>query len=81
MTEAGGERARILDQAYRLILAHGYSRVTMDEISAELRMSKKTLYRHFSSKEELGEAAIVALFARIGEELRPTPVPLPEGEG
>jgi AcrR family transcriptional regulator len=69
MSEADEARARILEKAEEFFLTHGYSRVTMDELAAELRMSKKTLYRHFSSKEELGEAAIVASFARIGEEL------------
>ncbi|AKJ00758.1 TetR family transcriptional regulator [Archangium gephyra] len=70
MTEADEARARILEKAEQFFLTHGYSRVTMDDLATELRMSKKTLYRHFSSKEELGEAAITASFARIGEELR-----------
>ncbi|OJH34809.1 TetR/AcrR family transcriptional regulator [Cystobacter ferrugineus] len=70
MTEVDDARARILEKAEQCFLAHGYSRVTMDDIATELRMSKKTLYRHFSSKEALGEAAIEAIFARIREELR-----------
>jgi AcrR family transcriptional regulator len=70
VTEADDARARILEKAEQFFLTHGYSRVTMEDIATELRMSKKTLYRHFSSKEELGEAAIVSSFARIGEELR-----------
>lgn len=70
MSEADAEaRARILEKAQEFFFTHGYSRVTMDELAAELRMSKKTLYRHFSSKEELGEAAIAASFALIREEL------------
>lgn len=69
MTEADEARARILEKAQELFFTHGYSRVTMDDIATELRMSKKTLYRHFSNKEELGEAAIVASFARIGEDV------------
>lgn len=69
MTEADDARARILEKAEQFFLTHGYSRVTMDDIATELRMSKKTLYRHFSSKEELGEAALAASFARIGAEL------------
>ncbi|MCY1074732.1 TetR/AcrR family transcriptional regulator [Archangium lansingense] len=70
MTEADDARKRILEKAEQFFLTHGYSRVTMDDLATELRMSKKTLYRHFSSKEELGEATILASFARIGEELR-----------
>ncbi|WP_257461708.1 TetR/AcrR family transcriptional regulator [Archangium lipolyticum] len=69
MTEADETRARILEKAEQTFLAHGYSRVTMDDIATELRMSKKTLYRHFSSKEELGAAALEASMARFGEKL------------
>ncbi len=70
MTEGDETRARILEKAAQFFRTHGYSRVTMDDLATELRMSKKTLYRHFSRKEELGEAAIVASFARIGQELQ-----------
>jgi AcrR family transcriptional regulator len=69
MSEADEARARILELAEQFFLTHGYSRVTMDDLATELRMSKKTLYRHFSSKEELGEAALSASFARVGQEL------------
>ncbi len=69
MSEADEARTRILEKAEQFFLTHGYSRVTMDDLATELRMSKKTLYRHFSSKEELGEAALTASFARIGAEL------------
>ncbi len=69
MTEADAARARILEQAEQSFFTRGYSRLTMDELCAELRMSKKTLYRFFSSKEALGEAVLVAFFARLGEEI------------
>ncbi|PTL85055.1 TetR/AcrR family transcriptional regulator [Vitiosangium sp. GDMCC 1.1324] len=69
MTEADDARARILEKAVEFFFTHGYSRVTMDEIATELRMSKKTLYRHFSSKEALGEAAIASSISQLGEEL------------
>ncbi len=69
MTEADDARARILEKAEQFFLTHGYSRVTMDDIATELRMSKKTLYRYFSSKEALGEAAIASSFARINQAL------------
>jgi AcrR family transcriptional regulator len=69
MTEVDDARARILEKAEQFFLTHGYSRVTMDDIATELRMSKKTLYRHFSSKEALGEAAITASVSRLGGEL------------
>lgn len=42
----------------RLFGEHGYHGVTMDEVVAEAGGSKATLYRYFSSKEELFEALI-----------------------
>ena len=44
---------RILTRAEEMFLRFGYSKVTMDEIAANLGMSKKTLYKFFPSKEEL----------------------------
>ena len=46
---AGGEPAhrRIVAGARRYFFAHGFRGVTMDDLAAELAMSKKTLYAHF----------------------------------
>ena len=46
-------RRQILDGAYVLFRRRGYSRVTMDDIAAETRCTKRTLYNHFRSKDEL----------------------------
>lgn len=46
-------RKRILDAAYRLFRRRGYSRVTMDEIAASAKLTKRTLYHHFESKDRL----------------------------
>ncbi len=46
-------RRRILDGAYRLFRRSGYSRVTMDDIAAAARLTKRTLYHHFRSKDQL----------------------------
>ncbi|MDI1445598.1 TetR/AcrR family transcriptional regulator [Polyangium sp. 6x1] len=69
MTAEAEARGRILAVARRLFFAHGFGRVTMDEIASELAMSKKTLYRHFASKEDLCEAVIDAAFTAIDAEL------------
>lgn len=45
--------SRILDVSYRLFLKQGYKNTTMDDISQELTMSKKTLYKYFPGKLEL----------------------------
>lgn len=39
-------------------MAHGFRGVTMDDLAAELGMSKKTLYTHFASKGVLLEAVL-----------------------
>jgi AcrR family transcriptional regulator len=56
---------RIVRQARVHFFTHGYSQVTMDELAAELGMSKKTLYVHFDSKEALMRAVIADLSQEI----------------
>jgi AcrR family transcriptional regulator len=46
-------RQRILDAAYALFRRSGYGRVSMDEIAAATRVTKRTLYYHFESKDAL----------------------------
>jgi AcrR family transcriptional regulator len=46
-------RARILEAAYTLFRRQGYSRVTMDDIAAGAKLTKRTLYHHFKSKDQL----------------------------
>jgi AcrR family transcriptional regulator len=58
--------ARIVRQARAHFFSHGYSQGTMDEIAAELGMSKKTLYVHFASKEAL----MTAVIDDLGREIR-----------
>lgn len=54
---------RIVRQAREHFFSHGYSQCTMDELAAELGMSKKTLYVHFAGKEAL-MAAVIEDFGR-----------------
>lgn len=53
-------RKRILEGAYKLFRRRGYSRVTMDDIAAEARLTKRTLYHHFTSKDQLLAAVLTA---------------------
>jgi len=46
-------RQRILDAAYALFRRSGYGRVSMDEIAAATKVTKRTLYYHFESKDAL----------------------------
>ena len=58
--------ARILRQAREHFFAHGYCACTMDDLAAELGMSKKTLYVHFPGKEAIMRAVI----EQLGREVR-----------
>ena len=46
-------KSRILEIARDKFFQLGFTRVTMDEIARDLGISKRTLYEHFTSKEEL----------------------------
>src|SRR5882724_5109221 len=49
--------------------AHGFRSVTMDDLAAELGMSKKTLYAEFSSKTALLRAVLLDKFASVEKDL------------
>ena len=53
-------RGGILDAAYVLFRRKGYTRVSMDEIAAAARVTKRTLYYHFESKDALLAAMLEA---------------------
>ena len=44
---------QIVDTARRLFGKYGYKRVSMDEIAKEAKVTKKTVYSYFKSKEEI----------------------------
>lgn len=58
--------ARIVRQAREHFFSHGYCQCTMDDLAAELGMSKKTLYVHFPGKD----AIMRAVLAQLGGEIR-----------
>ena len=47
------DKERILEHVITKFLSEGFQKTSMDEIARELKMSKKTIYKHFSSKDEL----------------------------
>jgi AcrR family transcriptional regulator len=52
-TKSETRRKTILETAYQLFLARGFSAASMAEISERVGGSKATLYSYFASKEEL----------------------------
>lgn len=53
-------RQSILDISYVKFAEYGFKKVTIDEIAAELGISKKTVYKIFSSKEEILREVVLA---------------------
>lgn len=62
-------RHRIIAESRRHFFAHGFRRVTMDDLAEELGMSKKTLYACFPSKSALLEAVIIEKFRNVDADL------------
>jgi AcrR family transcriptional regulator len=60
---AGGARERILEAAYDLFSRHGLQAVGINTIIEQSGVAKRTLYRHFASKDDL-----IVEFLRLREE-------------
>jgi AcrR family transcriptional regulator len=58
-------RQRIVQAARAHFFNHGFRSVTMDDLAAELGVSKKTLYVHFQDKRALLEAVLDEKFASV----------------
>lgn len=73
-TETGSEVSKlvhpdvpelVVDAAERLFFTVGFSGTSMDDLAQELRISKKTIYRHFPGKRSLLAAVLDRQFGRI----------------
>jgi AcrR family transcriptional regulator len=62
-------RLRIIDVARREFFANGFRNVTMDDLAADLGMSKKTFYAHFPGKTELLKAVLTDKFDHVEADL------------
>jgi len=60
---------RIVEAARAHFFSHGFRSVTMDDLAAELGISKKTLYAHFPGKTALLEAVLADKFAGVSATL------------
>ena len=65
----------IVQTVNRLLAEKGFEAMTVDEVAAQVGIAKASLYKHFSSKEDLAAAAMVRVMRRGQEfiaELAPT---------
>ncbi len=58
------KRESILDAAKRAFLAHGVQGTSMDKLAEMADVSKRTVYNHFSNKEELVLQMLSELWTR-----------------
>jgi AcrR family transcriptional regulator len=65
-------RARLLDAATALLRSGGPSAVTIDAVTRSANVARATLYRHFSSANDLLAASFMSLIP---------PAPMPPNEG
>jgi AcrR family transcriptional regulator len=63
------DRRRILDKARERFLQFGFAKVTLDEIASDLGMSKKTLYKHFESKELLLREVVRSITSSMSQHI------------
>ena len=54
----------IVQSATRLLAEKGFDMMTVDEVAAEVGIAKASLYKHFSSKEDLAAAAMVQVLGQ-----------------
>ena len=59
-TSESPTRKHIIDVAAKLFYAEGIGRVSVDAVAAKAGVTKRTLYYHFSSKDELIAAYLLA---------------------
>ena len=54
------KRQQLMETAYRLFNRHGFHATGIDRIWAEAGSTKRTLYRHFPTKDALIEAVLLS---------------------
>lgn len=62
-------KERILELAKDRFFKSGFNKVTLDELSGELGISKKTMYKFFPSKEELVKTVVWMMLRHIEKEV------------
>jgi TetR/AcrR family transcriptional regulator of autoinduction and epiphytic fitness len=64
----------IIQSVNRLLAEKGFDAMTVDEVAAEVGIAKASLYKHFTSKEELACAAMVTAMRKAQELIQSLPV-------
>src|SRR5690606_1058834 len=62
---------KIMKKYFQHGMEQGFSKVLLDQVASELSISKKTIYKFFTSKEEIISACIDDVFTTIDAEVLP----------
>ncbi len=65
VTHTQDVRQSILDVSYAKFAEYGFKKVTIDEIAADLGISKKTVYKLFASKEDILREVVLAKMSAL----------------
>jgi AcrR family transcriptional regulator len=65
-------REKIIEAAIRIISERGWKKLRFDLIAKEVGCARPTLYRYFSSKEELLSAVLIHLMYQLSSEIHET---------
>ncbi len=63
------EKDRILDFAFEKFLKAGFYKTTMDSLASGLRISKKTIYKHYSTKDALVEDVVSRIMHNMSSKI------------
>ena len=61
------KRAAVIEAATEEFLSRGFSGTSMDRIAEVANVSKRTVYDHFPSKDDLFQAIVDEILQRVGE--------------
>lgn len=67
----------IIQNVNRLLAEKGFDAMTVDEVASAVGIAKASLYKHFTSKEDLAAAAMVRVMRRAQQFLKDVDADLP----
>lgn len=70
MTRSEQKRIAIIEAAKEEFIQNGFAAANMNNVSAAAEVSKRTLYRHFESKEKLFEEVLAIVQQEIERKIR-----------
>ena len=65
------EQSKIIELGEEKFFKEGFHKTTMDDVASELKMSKKTIYKFFPSKEDLVMAIAKHFMNRVKSKIEP----------